>query len=155
MRDVSALGNLSHSQLDDIPWARMERPYGTVEMRLIRCSPVRNTYTNMVRWPAGMVLPTHLHLSGVHSFTFSGRWHYREHDWWATAGSYVYEPTGTVHTLEVVEDVEALFMVDGTIVWYDSDGRPAVFSEAADLLDDVTKALVAQGLTLPDIVVQD
>src|SRR4051812_31175695 len=113
MRDVSHLGNLSHSQLDDIPWAVMQRDWGSYEMKLVRCSPVRNTYTNVVRWPGGLVLPKHLHMSGVHSYTFKGSWHYLEHDWIASPGSYVYEPTGTVHTLEVFEDVEAMFMVEG------------------------------------------
>ena len=149
------LGNLSHSDLDDLPWAVLERPWGTTEMKLVRCSPIRGTYTNIIRLSAGTVLPKHLHTGGVHSFTFKGRWHYYEHPWVAAAGHYVYEPVGTVHTLEVLEDTEALFVNEGTIIWYDGDDRMSKYQDAGMVLDDCVAALKKQGLELPSIVVQD
>jgi hypothetical protein len=152
---VSELGELSHSRLEDLPWAVIERDWGSYEMKLVRCSPVRNTYTNLVRWPAGLVLPKHLHMSGVHSYTFRGSWRYREHGWVATPGSYVYEPNGTVHTLEVLDDVEALFVVEGSMIWYGPDDALAKYQDASDILEDVTKGLAARGVELPSIVVQD
>jgi 2,4'-dihydroxyacetophenone dioxygenase len=155
MRDLMKLGEQSHAALEEIPWAVMHRPYGTVEMRLVRCSPARNVYTNVVRWPAGTRLPRHLHTGDVHSYTFRGKWGYAEYSWRATAGSFVYEPTGTSHTLEVDEDTEAMFTVAGGMVWYGADGRLDTYQEAADLLVMVEDALTTQGLELPDHVVQD
>ncbi len=155
MRDFNLLGEQSHTALDEVPWAVMKRPYGTVEMQLVRCSPVRNTYTNVVRWAAGTRLPKHLHTGDVHSYTFKGKWRYLEYSWLATAGSYVYEPSGTTHTLEVDEDVEAMFVVQGGMVWYGDDGRLDTYQEAADVLQAVELALHHQGQTLPDFVIQD
>ena len=37
----------------------------------------------------------------VHGFVLKGRWRYLEHDWVASAGSFVYEPPGEIHTLVV------------------------------------------------------
>jgi hypothetical protein len=73
----------------------------------------------------------------------------------ATSGSYVYEPGGTVHTLQVDEDVEALFVVEGSIIWYGPDGTMASCQDAVDILDDVRVVLARQGLELPPLVVQD
>ena len=155
MRDLLKIGEQSHIAVEDIPWAVMRRPYGTVEMRLVQCSPTRNVYTNIVRWPAGTCLPRHLHLGDVYSYTFKGKWGYAEYTWEATAGSFVHEVRGTSHTLEVHDDVEALFTVEGGMIWYGPDGRMETYQEAADLLDLVQAALADQGLALPDHVVQD
>jgi 2,4'-dihydroxyacetophenone dioxygenase len=35
----------------------------------------------------------------VHGYVISGAWRYAERPWTATAGSYVFEPPGGVHTL--------------------------------------------------------
>ena len=47
---------------------------------------------------------THRHLGAVHMFTLSGSWVYLEHDFVNRAGSYLYEPPGSVHTLYVPAD---------------------------------------------------
>ena len=51
------------------------------------------------------VLSRHLHPNPVHGFVLKGKWFYREHDWVATEGSYVFEPPGEIHTLVVDEGV--------------------------------------------------
>lgn len=155
VRSVDELGDLSHSDLSELPWAKLARPYGTIEMQLIRCSRLRNVYASMVRWPAGTTMPRHYHTGGVHSYTFRGRWRYLEHDWVATAGSYVYEPIGTTHTLVVDQDVEALFIVEGGMIWYGPDGKMQRYETAGAMHELISAALAAQGLELPDIVVQD
>ena len=51
------------------------------------------------------VISRHRHPAPVHGFVLEGRWRYLERDWVATAGSYLFEPPGDVHTL-VVDDGE-------------------------------------------------
>ena len=50
-------------------------------------------------------------------YTVSGRWHYLEYDFYSTAGSYIHEPAGSVHTLDVPSDntelTEILFIIEG------------------------------------------
>lgn len=43
----------------------------------------------------------HHHSSSVTAWTIDGAWGYREYDWVARAGSFVYEPPGHIHTLYV------------------------------------------------------
>ena len=44
------------------------------------------------------VVSRHRHPAPVHGFVIDGRWRYLERDWVATAGSYLFEPPGDVHT---------------------------------------------------------
>lgn len=49
-----------------------------------------------------VVLPKHHHCGTVMVYTVKGQWKYREHDWTAIPGSFVYETAGTAHTPEGV-----------------------------------------------------
>ena len=62
------------------------------------------------------------HASPVHALTLKGGWGYAEHTWHATAGTYVFEPPGETHTLQVDADCEemiALFHVTGALLYVD------------------------------------
>ena len=67
-----------------------------------------------------MELPTHKHTGQVEGFTLAGRWHYREYDFYSTAGSYIHEPAGSIHTLHVPEDntapTDVLFVIEGALI---------------------------------------
>lgn len=70
------------------------------------------------RFEPGTVLPTHFHTGTVHFYTTRGMWHYAEYpDDPQTAGSYLYEPGGSMHTFMVPADAsepaEGLMVVYG------------------------------------------
>lgn len=72
------------------------------------------------------ILSRHRHTGPVHATTLKGKWHYLEHPWWATEGSYAFEPPGDIHTLEVPDDVDEctiMFHVTGAYVYVDVDGK--------------------------------
>jgi len=138
-----------HMNPDDIPEVRLERPWGTTWMRLIRVSLAENSFTNIVRWKAGTQLPTHLHTGSVDAFTMEGAWRYLEYDWSAKAGDYVHEPPGTVHTLRAEEDTTVFFVNQGGFVWYGPNGEMTKYQDAASTLADVQQVLAAGGLVLP------
>jgi len=142
-----------HVHPDDVPFARLERPWGTTMMKLLRVSLAENSFTNLIRWEAGVQLPTHLHTGPVDAFTFKGCWRYLEYDWEARAGDYVHEPHGTIHTLRADEDTEIMFVNNGGFVWYGPDGEMARYQDAASTLADVVRSLAADGLELPPGVV--
>src|ERR1044072_4073872 len=52
----------------------------------------------------GFAVQTHRHTGPVFGYTTSGAWKYREYDYVNRAGSFLYEPAGSVHTLECLED---------------------------------------------------
>lgn len=80
-------------------------------------------YVNLLRFRGGGgILGCHRHPSPVHALTLQGGWGYREHDWHATAGTYVFEPPGETHTLLVDDDCDemiALFHVTGALIYID------------------------------------
>jgi hypothetical protein len=46
-------------------------------------------FVNILRVKRSGILSRHKHTGPVHAFTLKGKWHYLEHDWWATEGGYV------------------------------------------------------------------
>jgi 2,4'-dihydroxyacetophenone dioxygenase len=83
-------------------------------------------FVNILRVKRSGILSRHKHTGPVHAFTLKGKWHYLEHDWWATEGGYSMEPPGETHTLEVPEGVEemvTLFHVTGAYVYVDPYGK--------------------------------
>jgi hypothetical protein len=71
------------------------------------------------------IVSRHRHPAPVHGFVIEGKWRYLERDWEATAGSYLYEPPGDVHTLVVDEgeSMKTLFHNSGALLYCDEDGK--------------------------------
>ena len=65
-------------------------------------------YVNLLKFKGGGVLGCHRHPSPVHALTLKGSWGYKEHDWHAREGTYVFEPPGETHTLIVDNDCEEM-----------------------------------------------
>jgi 2,4'-dihydroxyacetophenone dioxygenase len=110
-----------------------------VSFRPLLLSVSQGYFVNILRVRTSGVLSRHRHAGPVHALTLRGRWHYLEHDWWAEAGGYSYEPPGDIHTLEVPEDVDemvTLFHVSGAYIYVDPDGVPVgvedVFTKIAN-----------------------
>lgn len=108
---------------DELPWV----PNGQgLSFKPLHFSPSTGTWWNLVRVERSGVISRHLHVGGaVHGYVLQGAWRYREHDWTATPGTYVFEAPGDVHTLEVVGDetMVTLFCVEGIIQYVDDQGR--------------------------------
>src|SRR5436853_5861194 len=53
---------------------------------------------------AGYEVQRHRHTGPVYAYTTSGAWRYKEDPYVSRAGSFLYEPANSVHTLQSVED---------------------------------------------------
>src|SRR3954452_10724998 len=85
-----------------------------LNLQLLQVDLKQGIWIVRTRFSPGTVIQTHRHTGHVYAFTISGKWLYREYpDVINTAGSYLYEPAGSVHTLTVPEDVGEL-----TDVWF-------------------------------------
>jgi hypothetical protein len=142
------------TNLDDVPWAQLQRPWGLVRMQLVSVSLAANSFVNIIEYQAGTRLMKHYHAGPVHAYTMSGRWRYLEYDWVAGPNSYVYEQPGGSHTLYCEETMRALFVTQGAFIYFDDNDRVTGFADASTMLADVKAALEAQGLSLPDGVVK-
>ena len=60
------------------------------------------------RFDPGVTLPKHFHTGTVHFYTLGGSWHYLEYpNQPQTAGSYLYEPGGSIHTFHTTPTARA------------------------------------------------
>lgn len=105
-------------------------------------------YVNLLRVKRAGVLSRHRHSGPVHAFTLRGRWHYLEHDWVATEGSYAFEPPGETHTLVVPDDVPdmiTLFHVTGGYVYVDPLGAALGYEDVFTKLEAAREHYAATG----------
>lgn len=103
-----------------------------VWFRPLLLNRVNGEWVNLLRVRKSGVLSRHRHPAPVHGYVIKGAWRYLEHDWVATAGTYVFEPPGEVHTLVVDEGVEemiTLFHVQGALIYMDEAGRTVGFDD--------------------------
>ena len=72
----------------------------------------------------GYEVQTHRHTGPVWGYTTSGGWKYKEYDYVNRAGSFLYEPAGSIHTLQSVEDdTHVWFHMYGVNLNLDDDGN--------------------------------
>ena len=106
-------------------------------------------WMNLLRVRRAGVLSRHRHPQPVHGYVIKGEWRYLEHDWIATAGSYVYEAPGETHTLVVephVEEMITLFHATGGYVYIDAAGNPVGYEDVFSKIEHARKHYAAIGL---------
>ena len=92
----------------------------TLSFRPLCLCTSQGYYVNLLKFTGGGVLGRHRHSSPVHALTLQGSWKYREHEWHANPGTYVFEPPGETHTLVVdldCKEMVALFHVTGSLLY--------------------------------------
>jgi len=103
---------------------------------------------------AGFEVLTHKHTGPVYGYTVSGAWKYKEYDYVNRAGSYLYEPAGSVHTLTCIEDnTQVWFQMYGCNLNLDADGNIESISDGPGSLAAYYAMCEAQGFARPNVVV--
>lgn len=100
----------------------------------------------------GVTLPRHFHTGSVHLWTMSGSWNYVEYpDQPQTAGSYLYEPGGSVHQFvtpaDNTEPTDTFMVVTGCNVNFDDDGNFINIMDAGWIEQMVNHVAKEQGLS--------
>ena len=97
-----------------------------VWFRPLMLDTVGGGWANLLRMRRAGVYSRHRHPGPIHAYVIKGAWRYLEHDWTATAGTYVFEPPGETHTLMVDSADEMITFfhnVSGVVVYVDEHGR--------------------------------
>ncbi|KAA1397800.1 2,4'-dihydroxyacetophenone dioxygenase family protein [Aeromicrobium ginsengisoli] len=120
--------------------------------------PEIGIWSVLATFAPGIDLPIHLHTGSVHAYTLSGNWIYAEYpDQPQTAGSYLYEPASSVHTLAVpasnTEDSVILFIISGANVSFTDDGQFHSVLDAVTVQHLVTQCAEKQGIEEPNYLV--
>ena len=91
----------------------------------------------------------HHHSASVSAWTIEGAWGYREYDWVARAGSFVFEPPGHIHTLYVHPSegrMLVLFHVYGPLVYLDENNNAVGYTDVFTELEIYKQHCLEQGL---------
>ncbi len=120
---------------DDRAWM----PVGNIgHSRPLMYDTTHGGWVSILRARAAGTIQRHRHAAPVTAWTLDGAWGYREHDWVARSGSFVYEPAGHIHTLYIDEEVghmTAVFHIFGPFVYVDADGVPQDYEDVFVRID--------------------
>ncbi|RZU38723.1 ChrR-like protein with cupin domain [Fluviicoccus keumensis] len=139
--------------VDALPWMPFLPYTDKAFVKAIKVDPVRGEWITLLKAPADMVLPKHHHSGTVHVYTLSGSWKYQEHDWVATAGSFVFETAGTAHTPVGVGDAEiiTLNIVQGDWIILGENDQVLAIENWKTVMRRYLDFCAATGLTPVDI----
>jgi 2,4'-dihydroxyacetophenone dioxygenase len=130
-----------------------------IETQLVHVRLSEGLWVARSRFRPGCVLQTHRHTGPVLGFTMGGAWHYRESaEQVNRAGSYLFEPAGSVHTLEALPDsdgpADAWFAIWGANLNLDADGNVESIADAPGMLAAYLALAKKQGFGTPPVVIE-
>ncbi len=136
---------------DDIPFAEMG---GGNRIRVLQVREKEGLWVIENVFQAGFEVATHRHTGPVWGYTSSGAWKYKEYDYVNRAHSFLYEPAGSVHTLQCVEDdTRVWFHMYGVNLNLGSGGEIESVSDGAGTLAFYLALCEEQGLGRPPVLV--
>lgn len=142
-----------HRSEDELPF--VDAGDGT-QLQLLHVDVEGGLWVVRTRFAPGVVVPTHKHTGEVFAFTLAGRWKYAEYPEVNTAGSYLYEPAGSVHTLTVSADGNGLtdvwFAIRGANLNLDAHGNVTSVIDAGAIRDVYLALCEMQGFARPRVI---
>ncbi|WP_067839104.1 2,4'-dihydroxyacetophenone dioxygenase family protein [Nocardia lijiangensis] len=126
-----------------------------VHFKPLRLDLEAGCWVVLARFSPGAKVPLHYHTGIAEAYTLSGSWHYLEYpDQLQTAGSYLYEPGGSVHTFVCpesnTEDTTLFIRVEGGNVNFSEDGQFHSILDAVTIRHLTEQLSVAQGVAPVD-----
>lgn len=156
MSIVDAAPTAIHRSEDELPFVDLGE--GTT-LQVLQVDLASGAWVIRNRFAPDTTVQIHRHTGHVLAFTLSGSWHYLESpEAINTAGSYLYEPAGSVHTLHVPasndEPTDVWFAIHGANLNLDAAGAVELVIDAPLILA-IYRDLCAQqhGLSDPPVIV--
>jgi 2,4'-dihydroxyacetophenone dioxygenase len=139
-----------HIGADELPWVDIG---DGSKLKVLQTREKEGLWIVENIFQAGYEVPTHKHTGPVWGYTTSGAWKYKEYDYVNRAGSFLYEPAGSVHTLTCVEDnTQVWFQIYGSNLNLDADGNIESIVDAATVLQGYYLLCEAQGIPRPNVL---
>lgn len=145
-----------HRGESDLPFVTLP---DTTKLQLLQVDLANGVWVIRTLFPPGVTVQTHMHTGHVYAFTQSGSWHYLESpEALNVAGSYLFEPAGSVHTLHVPPSNESLtdawFVIHGANLNLTPEGAVEMVIDARTVLEFYRAACEAEhGVADPPVVV--
>lgn len=152
-REVEREAVLIHDE--DLPHVSL--PDGST-LQLLQVDLNQNLWIVRSKFKPGFSIDTHYHTGHVFAVTQSGEWFYKEYpDKINKAGSYLYEPAHSIHTLTVAENAkeEAVvwFAIFGSNVNIDDEGNVTSILDAKKILTVYRALCEAEGKNCDRVIV--
>jgi 2,4'-dihydroxyacetophenone dioxygenase len=145
-----------HADTEALPWAENWAGDPAIRLKLLMADIEGQRFAVRMQFAPGLTVAPHKHTGEVHAFTTAGRWNYLEypHSPDNVAGSYLFEPPGTAHTLQVSPDVgeptDVLFVIYGAMLHLDADGAVLGVTDAESCLEEYPRRLAERGTPVPE-----
>jgi len=127
-----------------------------VELQLLQVDIEAGLWVLRNRFQPGAKVQKHKHTGQVFAFTQSGSWKYAEYPEINTAGSYLFEPAGSTHTLIVpdtnTEVTDVWFAIYGANLNLAEDGSVDLVIDASLVLEFYRGLCAAQGISDPPVI---
>jgi len=145
---------IEQGQLPEVPL-----PDGST-LQVLQVDFNNNMWIVRSRFKPGFSVDTHYHTGAVYAFTESGEWYYKEYPKLVNkAGSYLYEPAHSVHTLtvspEATEDAVVNFIIFGSNVNVDEKGNVVSIVDAQGIYRIYKALCEVDGKTCDATIVMD
>lgn len=142
-----------HRGAADLPFVSACEGY---EFQLPHIDVAQGLWVIHSRLAPGLTFTRHRHTGPVLGFTRAGCWRYREQGVDYTAGTYVFEPAGSVHTFATLDDVEETtdvwFAIWGANLQLDADDEIVGVTDASSILAQYLGLCEEQGFARPSII---
>jgi quercetin dioxygenase-like cupin family protein len=141
-----------HFGANDLPFVEIG---GGSKLRVLQVKRGEGLWIIENVFQKGYAVQTHRHTGPVFGYTTSGAWKYAEYDYVNRAGSFLYEPAWSVHTLQCIEDdTRVWFQMYGANLNLDADGKVDSVADGPTTLEFYFAACAAQGLPRPTPLVE-
>ncbi len=125
-------------------------------LQLLQVDVEAGLWVIRTKFQPGYLVQTHKHTGEVFAFTLAGSWKYVEYPEVNTAGSYLYEPAGSVHTLTVPDTnaglTDVFFAIYGANLNLEPDGSIGSIVDASTIQMAYFALCEAQGLDRPSVI---
>jgi quercetin dioxygenase-like cupin family protein len=151
MTTVDSIPQAVHLGADDLPF--VEIGDGN-KLKVVQVKVEEGLWIVENIFQAGYEVQTHRHTGPVYAYTTSGAWRYKEYEYVNRAGSFLYEPAGSVHTLQCVEDdTRVWFQMYGANLNLDADGNVESVFDGPGSLEVYLALAEAEGFGRPPVLV--
>ena len=148
---MEAVSEAEHRGADELPFVEIG---GGNKMKVIQVDVAEGLWIVENIFQNGYEVQTHRHTGPVYGYTTSGAWKYKEYDYVNRAGSFLFEPAGSVHTLQCIEDnTRVWFHMYGVNLNLDADGNIESVFDGPGSLEAYYALCEAEGFPRPNVLV--
>ena len=153
VRSAPGIPAALHRAENDLPFVFYQEG---VDFQLLQVDVEAGLWVIRARFQPGVTIQRHKHTGEVFAFTLEGSWKYLEYPEVNTAGSYLYEPAGSIHTLHVpatnTEVTDVWFAIRGANLNLDVDGKVESVLDAGAVLEIYLGLCEAGGHGRPNVI---